>query len=50
MGITSQFPINTFESINSALALGADGSEVDIQMTKDSVLVLFHNRKLVGGI
>lgn len=46
MGIASQFPINTFESINSALASGAGGVEVDIQMTKDSVLVLFHNRFL----
>ncbi len=46
MGIASQFPINTFESINSALALGADGVEVDLQMTKDSVLILFHNQRL----
>ncbi|MEM6965736.1 MAG: hypothetical protein AAF573_13290, partial [Bacteroidota bacterium] len=27
MGIASQFPINTFESIKSALSLGADGVE-----------------------
>lgn len=46
MGIASQFPINTFESIHSALAIGAGGVEVDIQMTKDSVLVLFHDKTL----
>ena len=46
MGITSQFPINTFESIQSALTLGTGGVEVDIQSTKDSVLVLFHNKNL----
>ncbi|MFY8185667.1 MAG: glycerophosphodiester phosphodiesterase family protein [Bacteroidia bacterium] len=26
--------------------MGAKGSEMDVQMTKDSVLVLFHNTKL----
>ena len=46
MGISSQFPINTFESIQCALAIGAKGVEVDIQMTKDSVLVLFHDKTL----
>ena len=46
MGIASQFPINTFESLSNALNLGADGVEVDIQFTKDSVLVLYHNRLL----
>lgn len=46
MGIASQYPINTFESIQSALALGAGGVEMDIQMTKDSVLVLFHDKTL----
>lgn len=46
MGIASQFPINTFESIQSALSLGTGGVEMDIQMTKDSVLVLFHDKTL----
>lgn len=46
MGIASQFPINTFESIQSALNLGVEGTEIDIQMTKDSVLVLYHDETL----
>ncbi|MFK8008095.1 MAG: glycerophosphodiester phosphodiesterase [Saprospiraceae bacterium] len=46
MGIASQFPINTFESIRSALSLGTGGVEMDIQMTKDSVLILFHDKTL----
>jgi len=46
MGIASQFPINSFESISNALNLGAEGVEVDIQMTKDSVIVLYHDRTL----
>lgn len=46
MGISSQFPFNSFESISSALNIGAEGVEIDVQMTKDSVLVLFHDRTL----
>ena len=41
------FPANSLESIQYAIdVLGADGVEVDIQMTKDSVLVLFHDKFL----
>ena len=46
MGIASLFPINSFESISNAIHLGTAGVEVDVQMTKDSVLVLFHDRTL----
>lgn len=46
MGIASQFPINSFESIMSAINIGVDGVEIDIQMTKDSVLILFHDKEL----
>lgn len=38
------YPPNTFESVKYAInVLNADGVEVDVQMTKDSVLVLFHD-------
>ena len=38
------YPANTKESILYALdVLDADGVEVDVQMTKDSVLVLYHD-------
>jgi len=41
------FPANSFESIKYAIdILDADGVEVDVQMTKDSVLVLYHDKFL----
>ncbi len=46
MGIASVYPLNSFESILNCLSIGADGTEIDIQMTKDSVLVAFHEEKL----
>lgn len=46
MGINSTYPMNSFESIQKCLSQGADGTEIDIQMTKDNVLVLFHDRDL----
>jgi glycerophosphoryl diester phosphodiesterase len=48
MGEHFQFPGNTLEAIKPVLEIGADGCEIDIQITKDSVLVLFHNDKLEG--
>ena len=46
MGIGSTYPMNSFESIIKCLSLGADGTEIDVQMTKDSVLVAFHDNDL----
>jgi len=46
MGIENIYPLNSFEGIQNCLALGADGAELDIQMTKDSVLVVFHDERL----
>jgi len=46
MGIAFKYPIDTYESIEPVLRIGADGSEMDIQMTRDSVLVLFHEEFL----
>ncbi len=46
MGINNAYPINSFESVQYALALGSDGVEIDVQMTKDSVLVAFHQERL----
>jgi len=48
MGDHFQYPGNTLESVLPVLEIGADGSEIDIQMTKDSILVLFHNDVLEG--
>lgn len=46
MGIGQTYPINSFESIFHCLSIGTDGTELDVQMTKDSVLVAFHDRSL----
>lgn len=43
MGKDSSYPENSLESIESVLKIGADGSELDVQITKDSVLVIFHD-------
>jgi len=42
----SQYPLDSYEGVEKAISLGADGSEIDVQITKDSVLVLFHDTNL----
>lgn len=44
MGISSQYPINSMESILNALQIGADGFEVDVQLSKDGHLIAFHDQ------
>lgn len=34
---------NTLESIQKAIEMGCDGIELDIQMTSDNILILFHD-------
>ena len=46
MGIRYTYPMNSYESILKCLNLGMDGTEVDVQMTKDSVLVAYHDQDL----
>jgi len=46
MGKNHNYPGNTFKSIYASLNLGANGSEIDVQVTKDSVLVIYHNKDL----
>jgi glycerophosphoryl diester phosphodiesterase len=43
MGISSSYPLNSAEGIKKCLELGLDGTELDVQMTSDSVLVAFHD-------
>lgn len=43
MGFSNLYPINTAESILKCINRGADGSEIDIQLTKDNILVAFHD-------
>jgi glycerophosphoryl diester phosphodiesterase len=46
MGISDLYPINSLESIANCISLNAAGSEMDVQMTKDSVLVAYHDHDL----
>ncbi len=46
MGVGFKFPINSYESVEPCLRIGADGTELDVQLTKDSVLVAYHNSDL----
>lgn len=46
MGFYSPYPVNSWPGFESCLERGADGTEMDIQMTKDSILVIVHNSNL----
>lgn len=46
MGIYYSEPEDSYESVRPTIDIGCDGSEIDIQMTKDSVLVIFHHGNL----
>lgn len=48
MGSKSIYPTNTLQSFETCLNKGADGTEMDIQVTNDGVLVIFHNDNLSG--
>ncbi|QHZ47597.1 glycerophosphodiester phosphodiesterase [Bacillus sp. NSP9.1] len=45
-GASGTFPENTMTAFEHAAALGADGIELDVQMTKDGRLVVIHDEKL----
>ena len=46
MGVSHPYPMNTFESIMYCINLGTDGTEIDVQLTKDGVLVAYHDKEL----
>lgn len=46
MGFYSAYPANSWPGFESCLNRGADGTEMDIHMTKDSVLVITHSSDL----
>jgi len=49
MGVKGLTPLNSLKSFEKAIESGADGIELDIQITKDNVFVVFHNKKLEDG-
>jgi glycerophosphoryl diester phosphodiesterase len=47
MGVRSLFyPFNSYESIEASLENGASGTELDVQLTADNELVVFHDKRL----
>ncbi len=46
LGIGRWYPINSWASLKGCLDAGAAGTEIDVQMTADSVLLAFHDDKL----
>ena len=47
-GYHAELPENTLAAFEAAVALGADGIETDIQVTRDGVPVLFHDTTIKG--
>lgn len=45
-GASGYAPENTLSSIKKAIQMGVDGIEIDIQLTKDNKIVVFHDWKL----
>ena len=45
-GDVTNAPENTIRAFQKALELGADGIELDVRLTKDDQLVVFHDRRL----
>ena len=43
VGIHSFMPMNSLESITSSIDMGAHGTEIDVQLSKDGYLVAFHD-------
>lgn len=49
MGIHSLYPLNSPASVLACLNSGADGVEIDVQMSRDSVLVAYHSADLAAN-
>lgn len=47
-GASDEAPENSLEAVLKAMDIGADGIEIDLQLTKDRDLVLFHDNKRKG--
>ena len=43
-------PENTLAAFADAVARGADGAELDVQLTRDGAVVVFHDNRLKSAI
>jgi glycerophosphoryl diester phosphodiesterase len=46
MGLSYRYPMNSYESLRNCLETRADGVEMDVCVTRDSVMVLCHSQNL----
>ncbi len=45
-GFSSQYPENTMIAFEQAYQAGADGLELDVQLTRDGEVVIFHDKMI----
>ncbi len=45
-GYSGRYPENTMLAFQKAAATGCDGIELDVQLTKDNVVVVIHDEKI----
>ena len=45
-GFSGKYPENTMLAFRKALEAGADGIELDVQLTKDGQVVIIHDEKV----
>lgn len=48
-GASHHYPPNTLDAFRAAVVLGADGVELDVQLTREGIPVVHHDAKLVDG-
>jgi len=48
-GGAALYPENTLAAFRNAIALGCDGAELDVQLSADGVVVVYHNARLNPG-
>ena len=48
-GASASYPENTLEAFAAAVAMGADGIELDVRRTADGVLAVHHDAALADG-
>ena len=49
-GASGYAPENTLDAFRKAVEMGADGIELDVQMTKDGELVVIHDETIVSAM
>lgn len=48
-GYSSLYPENTMHAFKEAVATGADGIELDVQLSADGELMIYHDNDISGN-